>query len=199
MERMSSVTAEQVIGHSLRGKSTQSVLAKLDRFGMLIDDSAEGAKLRTFRNTFADRMHGAVLRSLDPGVTGQWNGSEISISPDAWSVAGRSVGEAIAQGDETARHEQYHRTHGHTEAIKTIEGVVHIGGEEFEEEEIVEAITVQNTGENYVCDMYRDYRRRFYAALSRSGQSASKGEAALNEYKDLTRIDDRNADVRMSA
>lgn len=150
--------------------------------------------------------HDAIITELPPGIGGQFDGSDIAIAKETLKVGENGVVETVKQLEETNRHEMYHALNGHTDPLlmpggsepdgtKVKSGNVVIDEKEFSETQVIEGLTVAKTGDTFVSEDYKSNAKEFSEALDRAGLGLSDAERAVNEEKDLTRIDDRYRDA----
>ncbi len=141
--------------------------------------------LRTF-------THDVTIGALPEGVGGQFDGS-ITIATNTVEVGSSGVMQTIAQMQEVYDHELYHALHHHTDAMMTWGGEsnVVIAGQGFSTTDVIEGLTVAETGDEFVSQDYKNHRERLLSSIARAGISLDDVRAAVNRQKDLTLIDDR--------
>ncbi|MBI3816877.1 hypothetical protein HY285_05040 [Candidatus Peregrinibacteria bacterium] len=139
--------------------------------------------------------HQAFVSQLDPGIGGEYDGSQITIATSTVAVGAEGIDEATARMEEVDAHELYHQEHRHDQSMDVVanntdENVVVIAGENFEQTPLIEGLTVAQTGHTFVSHVYGEYERRLLAQVSEAGLSIEDIEKAVDE-KNLTLIDDR--------
>lgn len=194
------MTAAVINGAVDRAEDQGSVSAR--ELGRTIEDAAEGLELndqevQQYVTAIQRMSHDAAIGPLPDGVGGQFNGS-ITVATDTLKVpaaeAGRyGVAQTIARMEETFEHELYHAMHHHTDPMMTYDGssTVVIAGEGFETTEIIEGLTVDQTGAEFVSPEYRQYREDLFRAIAAADIDLNDLKAAVNEQHDFTLIDDR--------
>ncbi len=138
---------------------------------------------------------GSVIDVLPAGVGGQWDGSKIRIATGTVLVGAGDVSETVARMNETGQHEAYHEKHDHTASLivgASAEGdtVATIGGTAFTQTELIEGLTVLETGHEFVSADYRGYEGTLVSAVSASDVTMDDVRKAVNLTKDLTLVDD---------
>lgn len=143
-------------------------------------------------NVLREQSHAFVVDALPPGVGGQFDGSRIDVAPTVLTVD-KSISQTVDQIQEVTAHEAYHAMHNHTDAMMSYAGGprVVIAGQEFTETEIIEGLTVADTGNQFVSDGYRQHEEKLRSAAASAGIGMDAVRVAVNEKKDLTEIDDR--------
>ncbi|MEI8230207.1 MAG: hypothetical protein WCG83_03635 [Candidatus Peregrinibacteria bacterium] len=144
-------------------------------------------EVREYIAALQSSSHTFVIDALPDGIGGQWDGQEIVVASSTLEVGSHGVRHTIAHAQEVIAHEAYHAIHGHTEPMKTVDGQgVIIAGEGFTATELIEGVTVAQTGEESVDESYKRYRSRLLSVIT-----TDEVEAAISK-KDLTLIDDRS-------
>ncbi len=146
---------------------------------------------------------GMKAEKLKNGVGGLYDGKNVKIATTTLQVH-NSIEATLAQVSETAKHEDYHAKGRHLEAYERAEHsgdtAVQIGGVRLTDEQLVEGLTVAKTGDRFVSNEYKNHKQTLVNAVNRAGLSLSDVEVALNEKKDLRRIDDTSrADAEQHA
>jgi len=167
-----------------------------DELARLVQERAEETanvnqeEVQQYVSGLRDISHGAVISSLPPGIGGQCDGSGIEIAMSTVEVNG-SVSETVACMQEVTDHEVYHLINGHTKPMDVAADAgpyaVVIGGEGFETTELIEGLTVAQTGDQFVSAEYKSYKERLLAAIGSAGISLEQVEQAVSEG-DLTKI-----------
>ncbi len=136
--------------------------------------------------------HDATVGALPEGIGGQFDG-EVTIATSTLEVGSEGIEKTIAQMQEVDRHEAYHALNQHLEPLQTVDGsgMVVIAGEEFSTTEVIEGLTVSETGNVFVSDGYRQHEDEVTSAIAEAGLSRDDLRRAVNDEKDLTQIDDR--------
>lgn len=184
----------------------------LDELGRRVQRNAklqgnETESIKAYVSLLQAGSHTCIAETLPATIGGKFDGSRIFINYSTLQV-GSHIGEATARIQEVIAHEVYHAVHHHTDPVvlathalqehdsfmsdvPSSEPEVIIGNEEFTYEEVVEGLTVTETGEEFVSTDYRGYGERIQSALVRSHLSMNNLRRAVNEEKDLTLVDDR--------
>lgn len=157
-------------------------------------EADERARVMTYISETRSALSNTVIADLPSGVGGLYDGNNVYVSTDNLKV-GDSVEEAARRIRETSAHEAYHKTHAHTAPFKlgaSAQGstAVTIGGEAFDDTRVVEALTVRETGNEFVSQGYVEHERRFFSALVRASLTIDDARKAVNEKKDLGLLDD---------
>lgn len=141
--------------------------------------------LRTF-------SHDAAIAPLPDGIGGLYDGS-ITIATSTVEVGSGGVEQTVAQMQEVYDHELYHAVNNHTDAMMTWGGEpnVVIAGQEFSTTEVIEGLTVTDTGEEFVSEDYQNYAEDLQTAVYQVGLTLNDVRRAVNDEKDFTKIDDR--------
>ncbi|MBM3231213.1 hypothetical protein FJZ28_02685 [Candidatus Peregrinibacteria bacterium] len=150
-------------------------------------------RVEAYIGTLTASVRTDVIKALEHGVGGQYDGTKTYMAAAVIvPVKGEKVEE---QATEISNHEQYHKDHDHLADIKAAEdavedgGVAVIGGETFDDTEVVEPMTMERTGTEFVSGGYRDMHNRMGAALSRAKLGWSDLEKAI-DARDLSIISD---------
>ena len=141
--------------------------------------------------------YGASVAVLPQGVGGLYNGgikiAASTVRPDEAALGMTTV---IARMKETGEHEGYHARHRHeTPIVVSPEAtqqniVVTIGNERFRDQaEIVEALTVVDTGDRFVSIEYHARMEKLLRAVSTSDVTLDDVRKAVNVDHDLTDTD----------
>lgn len=184
--------AEQINDAVVNGNSKEAIFGDLERNkGEL--EAVERAKVDAYIEGVRSSIGDMLVQDLGDGIGGLYNGSQTIMAKDSLIVSG-SIEETIARTEEIARHEDYHRDHDHTAAIaagSSAEGdaIVRVGGQQLDQETLIEGLTVARTGEEFVSGQYQRYKAELLAAIGAAGISLDDVEKAV-DAKDLTLIDD---------
>ena len=188
-------TAESAINSAVdeAGSRPDAMLAKARENGAELGKK-EQARVEHYVTGVRSALEGTVVNELEAGVGGVYDGKNIEIAKDILVVR-TSIDDVIAQTEETSDHEFYHAEHDHTAPMhlgSSAQGetAVTIGGKKLTEEAVVEGLTVDQTGEKFVSQGYRQFRSEIRSALSSAGLPLSALEEAVNEKKDLRLVDD---------
>ncbi len=162
-----------------------------------VENTAQGAGVETaqvaeYIGALRTFTHDVTIGALPEGVGGQFDGS-ITIALDTVKVGPKGVEETIAKMQEVFDHEAYHALNHHTDAMMTWDGAptVIIAGEGFTTTEIVEGLTVAETGEDFVSGKYKDHKRYLLSSIVQADLPLEDVKDAVNNTKDLKEIDDR--------
>lgn len=174
--------------------SSDTLLKELEKKAQ----EAEGEKQKHIQKYIAGvrpEIQSVLVEDLGDTGGGLYDGNNVTIGKAALYVYD-DVQTAVANAEEVRRHEDYHEEHDHTAPMTTgdsAEGeiVVTMGKEKFTDEALIEGLTVRRTGEQFVSDEYKQFRRKFDQALRASGKTIEDVEEAIAE-KDLRLIDDAN-------
>lgn len=189
--------AEELINQTVdEADSADNIIGELEDSKEMLEAS-EAATVQQYIDGIRPQIEGAMVTDLDPGVGGLYDGSpQVKIAEDML-VIDQSVDATIARLEEVREHENYHAENNHLEPMDVVhdtrtDAFAVIGGQEFTETELIEGLTVMQTGNTFVSDEYRDHERTLEAAMAASGQSVEDIEEAVNHAKDITLIDDRS-------
>ncbi len=176
------------------GGSGEQILSRIDVGAGELDD-AEKAKAERYVSAIQKETRGAIVKELDPGIGGMWNGNDVHIATGILAVH-ESIERTIAQVEETRAHEDYHAEHDHTAPLMVMaetkgEIAAVIGGTEFTETALVEGLVVAKTGDEFVSAEYVEYKKTLLSAVDRAGLNLADVENAVNTEKNVTLIDDR--------
>jgi len=172
----------------------------LTNFANTVDTAAEQAPeevqrlLAQYLAGFQTTTHNAVVNALPEGVGGQFDGNTVFIAASTMEVGPEGVATTVEQIGETLRHEAYHKLNAHTAAL-TVGGsakgdiAVTIGEIGFTRTELIEGLTVLDTGNVFVSDEYREFEANLKKGVAQSDVSMDDVRRAVNEEKDLRRID----------
>ena len=195
MAHLEYATGEDCINHTVLESDTPHQLDNDLRTNAEHLEDAERAKVDRYRAGIRSSVRNVLIEDLDAGIGGQFDkAGDVTIAKNTLLV-GKSIDATGRRSQETYRHEMYHKLHDHLDPVKTgntAEGetVVTIGNYEFTEVTIHEAITVANTGDEFVSDDYRKYSSDLKAGLSSAGLTMEDAHQAINVKKDLSLIDD---------
>lgn len=148
-------------------------------------------------------IEGSTIDRLPQNIGGQYDGEKITIAAATLSVH-NSIGETLRRVEETGEHEKYHEEHEHTEDLQAApdaegEEIVTIGGKKFTQTELIEGLTVQETGEEFVSTDYKNKADNLRTYTASVGISLEQLRAAVNKEKDVTLLDDRVRKLREAA
>lgn len=141
-------------------------------------------------------LQGMVVKELPDNIGGLYNGSSVVMAAETLRVHS-SIEDTVAQATETGEHERYHQQHKHMEAMQMGasahgDAVVTIGNEAFTDTRMVEALTVHDTGAEFVSSEYVAHERAVSAALIRANLGWSDVRNAVNVRKDYGELDDQS-------
>ncbi len=185
------ITEEQTQTSSV---SPAQLATRIEIAAALLPENAQGL-VHQHTAGLHDLHQSAVIRNLEDGVGGQFDGSEVAIATETILVdQSRGIDQTRAQMDEVDRHEAYHAEHGHLQPLKTAESaegstIVTIGGQALDFELLTEAVTVEETGDKFVSGGYRAFVRKLHDAVAVSSVTYAQVRDALNQ-RDLTAVDD---------
>lgn len=195
MNTPSTITGEEVINGIIESQdSAENVLRELERK----KDLLEGDERRKVERYIADmRMifRSMVIDDLGGNTAGLYDGNDIFIDRKVMGI-GESVDETVSRAQEVYEHEKYHAENNHMEPLQIVgetrgDIAAVIGGQEFNTTELIEGLTVMETGNQFVSDGYRGYERDLQQAMEEADLEIEEIRAALNKDKDLRKIDDR--------
>jgi hypothetical protein len=200
MERVSSSPAsEQDLSAALIQRNTEDVegqpLSAASLAGNIENDAqafgVENQQLTAYINTLREMGHRVTVAALPEGVGGQFDG-RITMAHATTEVTPENISSTIDCMKEVHRHEMYHATNGHLEGMRTMGGDgALINGVSFTSTEIIEGLTVAETGNEFVSDGYHGYEADLTGAIAGAGLSMDRLRRAVNTEKDLGLIDDR--------
>lgn len=158
-------------------------------------ESQEREAVQRYRDRMREITRGMLMGDLGGNTAGLYDGSNVFIDRGVFMV-GASVEQTIDQAREVSDHEAYHAEHHHTAPMQVVDGTradvaAVIGGMEFSESALIEGLTVHQTGDSFVSEDYVGYQSTLETAMANAGLSITDIEAAVNDEKDLTLIDDR--------
>jgi hypothetical protein len=163
-------------------------------------------------------VEGTEIEELEKGVGGLYNGSKEKIALETLKVHD-DIKKTIENSKEVAAHEAYHADNKHLEAMKTVDenaiqkepgkeggwknakkdAALVMGKKEFTEEQLIEGLTVKETGDKFVSKEYQNHKAELEAGMSAAGLDINQVREAVNEKKDLTLIDDRTQEKEDAA
>jgi|SRR3989344_1301795 len=179
------------------GETSPDSLARKLREAAEEESKEAQAGVFDYIGALQNSLKNSVIDVLPQGVGGQYDGSKISIAAGTVQVGAGGVSETIARMQEVGEHEAYHKEHNHTASL--IVGasaggdiVAVIGGTAFTEVKLKEALTVHDTGREFVSSDYREYEGTLVSAVSASNVTMDDVRQAVNVTKDLPSIDDES-------
>lgn len=153
-----------------------------------------------YLNGMGESTQDMEMDDLGDGIGGEYDGSKKTMATDTM-VVDESVETTVARMEETGDHEKFHADNKHLEPMETAataespETLV-MGGQKFQTDTPVkEGWTVENTGNVFVHDIYRQYQQDLMNAASAAGIGMEQLHEAIDEKKDLTLIDDRTRET----
>lgn len=189
------IDAHALINASVtQGGGRKEILERIEA-GKEALEAAEQAKVTTYIVGIQKNTRGTVVTTLDPGIGAQWDGTQIEMA-QASLIVDKSIDQTLAMTKEIWEHENFHKVHKHTAPMKVVEGTredvgVLLGGVEISQRDLIEAVTVINTGDQFVDREYTTFVDTLNGALTTAdGVTLSDVEKAVNGH-DLTLIDDR--------
>ncbi len=188
-------TAEDLINQSvLEGDSSSEILASIDS-GKEHLEAQERATIDSYIAAMRPIYAAMVVDEFSGNIAGLYDGSQIYVD-QAVMMVGESVDTTIAQAQEVYDHETYHQANNHLAPMKVVAGMrdgvyAVIGGVAFTQTELIEGLTVAETGNQFVSAEYKAHERAIRKAADASGEGISGIAEAVNNKKDLTLIDDR--------
>lgn len=158
--------------------------------------NAEGAKkerINDYIQGIRPQIEDVMVDDLEEGVGGEFDGEKKTIAKESLAVHA-SIQETIDMTTEIVEHETYHEENDHTKPMQSGssakgETVVTLGTEKFKDRDFIEGITVLRTGDRFVSNEYRGFRRKMERALRNSDTTIEQVEHAVKQ-KDLRLIDD---------
>lgn len=174
--------------------SSGSILSALNERKVDLETS-ERATVQRYIDAMRPVYAAMIVDDFSGNTAGLYDGSAIYVDRNVMMV-GRSLETTIAQAGEVHAHETYHQTNHHLAPMQVVAdaraGVYAlIGGIAFTETELVEGLTVAETGNAFVSHDYRRYEDMVRQAAATSGQGIDGIATAVNKKKDLTLVDDR--------
>ncbi len=191
-------SAEELINTTVDNAETESeVISKLQREKEELE-ARERALVEYYIQETRPIYAAMIMDDFDGNVAGLSDGSEIYVDRSVMMV-GESVEQTIAQAQEVYEHEAYHDEKGHSAPLYVIaetkgDIAAVIGGVEFTETELIEGLTVKQTGDQFVSVEYVEFKENLEEAMRNAELSIEDIEEAVNEKKDVTLIDDRIED-----
>jgi hypothetical protein len=195
MEKMNYETAEQLINTTVEeAENGSAIVSELEKN----KDALEADQRAILERYIAETrpIYAAMfVDDFEGNIAGLYNGSDIFVDRSVMQV-GSSVDQTIAQAKEVYKHEGYHKENDHTAPLQVMaetKGNIAavIGGVEFTETGLIEGLTVMQTGDQFVSAEYVDYKNNLQKGMSNAGLGISDIEDAINNAKDVTKIDDR--------
>lgn len=154
-------------------------------------DALHSPEVRQYIAALQEGSHQFVIDVLPPGVGGQTDGRTITLATSTAEIGSGSIQQATDRIKQTQKHEIYHVVHGHTQPKKTVDGIgVIIAGQHMKTAEVIEALTVTETGNMGVSREYLQHEAMLHRVMHMSNLSLTDVRDAIDSH-DLTRIDDR--------
>jgi hypothetical protein len=197
METETFGTAETLINQSvLSGVSSSQILASIDA-GKEQLEAQERAAIDSYIQAMRPIYAAMIVDEFSGNTAGLYDGSQIYVDQSVMMV-GQSVDTTIAQAQEVYEHEHYHQTNNHLAPMQVVADVrdgvyAVIGGVSFTQTELIEGLTVAETGNQFVSAEYKAHERALRKAASASGVGLQGIAQAVNVAKDITHVDDRTA------
>ncbi len=197
METTTFDTADMLINQSvLEGNSSSQILASIDA-GKAQLEAQERATVDSYITSMRPIYAAMVVDKFSGNIAGLYDGSKIYVDQTVMMV-GQSVDTTIAQAKEVYDHEKYHQTNNHLAPMQVVADVrdgvyAVIGGVAFTETELIEGLTVAETGNQFVSAEYKEHERALRKAADASSVGLQGIAHAVNVAKDISRIDDRTA------
>ena len=197
-------SAEALITNVVEAQAAESGSFSAQKLASSVTDAAgvlpenEQQLVSQYVASLGNFTHGEIIKTLpEENVAGLYNGN-IFIDTDTVEVPEGGITEAIAHMEETVRHEAYHALHKHLAPITvggSAEGdiAVTIGEIGFTRTELIEGLTVLDTGNVFVSDEYREFQANLEKGVANSDISMDDVRTAVNKEKDLTKINDHSA------
>lgn len=160
---------------------------------------AQKAQAERYVREVREETRGVVVKTLDPGVGGLWDGNNVYIATGIL-VVHESIERTLAQVEETNEHERYHEEHNHTAPLIVMaetkgDIALVMGNQQFTKIGLIEGLTVLRTGDQFVSAEYITHKNRLIAGMNAAGWDVTYVECALNDEKDVRLIDDRYQSV----
>lgn len=204
MEHLSSTSSAEDISAAVINtaveRQEQGGDTSYQEFATTVEDIANQAGVETpqvdaYIGALRTFSHDAAIGALPEGVGGQFDGA-ITIATNTVEVGADGVDKTIARMQEVYDHELYHALNGHTDAMMTWDGAptVVIAGEGFDTTEVIEGLTVTETGEEFVSGGYKQHKSDLNSAIAKAGLNLDDVRNAVNEEHDFGLIDDRQRD-----
>ena len=182
--------------------SPEQLQTRIEIAATLVSDEAQPL-VQQYLSTLQEFYNGATIEKLPKGIGGQFDG-EVAIAAQAVEVDQQGVGTTIARMEEINEHEAYHADHNHLQSLEFVVtenggSEVIIGQRSFDQEALIEGLTVAETGDTFVSDDYRAKMQNLLGAIDAApGLTLDGVRRAVNETKNMYEIDDRTrADVAM--
>lgn len=194
MEAHEPSSAEELINRTVASVEGSSVVSALSR-GKEALAAGERASVERYIQAMRPIYAAMLVDDFGGNTAGLYDGSSISIDRRV-AMVDASVDTTVDRAREVYEHERYHQRHRHTEPLAvmadTREDIAAvIGGVAFTETALVEGLTVARTGDSFVSAEYGAYKQNLLGGIARAGLNIADVERAVNDEKDLTRIDDR--------
>jgi hypothetical protein len=197
MEHETFDTAEILINQSvLEGDSSSEIMTSLNE-GKQHLEAQERATVDSYIAAMRPIYAAMIVDEFSGNTAGLYDGSQIYVDQTVMMI-GQSVDTTIAQAQEVYDHERYHKKNNHLAPMQVVadmrDGVYAvIGGVTFTQTELIEGLTVAETGNQFVSDEYRAHEKAVLKAADASGVGLEGIVHAVNVAKDVSRIDDRTA------
>ncbi len=160
----------------------------------------EQKKAEAYVRGMQEATRGMVVEKCAEGEGGYYDGSRTVIASHMFDVHG-NLEETVEHAAYVKKHEDYHAQHAHTVPMKTVDGTLQLGGVTLTQEQFIEGLNVHDTdGHSFVSREYVQHTDHFVQAVAAAqGRTMSDVRAAINDTKDLTKIDDRTQHGALSA
>jgi hypothetical protein len=194
-------TAEEVVQDTFEhiddGISGMDFLRRVENNGECLRDVNEQRRVRLYVNGVRTHLRGVFVEEKnDDGVAGYYDGSSITVTENTLGIH-KSIEETIAHTKEVEEHERYHKKGNHLAALRpggsaNGETILRMGGIDFTQRGLIEGLTVDRTGQQFVSGEYVQFAEDLRQGMRNAGISIHEVETAVNIRKDLTKIDDAN-------
>lgn len=196
IDEQTAIGAEDLINQTVDQAAPGNIISELERAEERLKTS-EAQRVQMYINGIRPQIQGAIVQDLNPGIGGQYDGNPSVTIAASTLMVDSSIEETIARAEEVRAHENYHAANNHLEPIAVVNDTrtnafAVIGGYAFTQTELIEGLTVMQTGNTFVSDEYRAHEQALSNAMTASGQTVGDIEEAVNRAKDLSLIDDRS-------
>ncbi len=189
---------EEIINDAVdESQSSQQLIAMLDRRKECLEGAGR-QEVDAYIKGVRPQINDMLVKDLGENIGGECTSSSITMGKSSLYVF-TTTEDAIARTKEVSKHEHYHQEHHHTApmiagASATGDHVVTIGGRSFTDTALIEGITVDQTGDQFVSSTYVRYQQDLRSAVASAGITIGDVEDAIDD-QDLRPIDDRETDV----